>query len=256
MHQKKFHNSKKLISQKESHIIQCIEKIGFRISRKELFSMTRTNKLKIGDIVEIQGWVMLKNVKPGQRYRICKVSENTPGNFVYFFSKPNGRKILFGHYVEEVDLWVNTENENRINLIQSDTKTVMASEKLEETKKKEELTKKMKRRIKIVERYGEQDFEVDKRSILSSEVISFYWLLRKNGTVLIPSNLIDRREGISERNRASAIDILDFYLEKEGTLEIYCGDGEKGELKKISKEEMKRRLEKAMEYLDSSIQVV
>lgn len=61
-------------------------------------------KLKVGDVVEVSGWVMLKNIDPG-RYRVKKITAHY-GHDVYDFAKPKGSKTVARHLAENVDPWI------------------------------------------------------------------------------------------------------------------------------------------------------
>jgi len=73
-------------------------------------------KLNIGDIIEVIGWVMMKKLESGEKYRVNKVYKYS-GKDVYSFTKPKGKKEIVNHYVSDVDLWIGTENNNRIDII-------------------------------------------------------------------------------------------------------------------------------------------
>lgn len=71
-------------------------------------------KLKIGDVILVHGWVMLKKLEDGQLYRV----QSTPDHFgfaTYQFTKPKGKKVVIRHYAHDVDAWI-TNNSNRITL--------------------------------------------------------------------------------------------------------------------------------------------
>jgi hypothetical protein len=67
-------------------------------------------KLKLNDKVHVHGWVMLKGMEG-----ILKVSKID--DISYWFTKPNGKKILCRHYINSVDLWVKNVDNNRIELV-------------------------------------------------------------------------------------------------------------------------------------------
>lgn len=58
-------------------------------------------KLQVGDIVEVQGFVMLAKLEPG-RYRI-KATGTWQGIPYYDFAKPKGKKTVVRHSVASVD---------------------------------------------------------------------------------------------------------------------------------------------------------
>lgn len=73
------------------------------------------NKLKVGNIIEVVGWVMLKNLNEG-RYKVTRISQRF-GQDVYWFSKPKGKKEIVGHYAEDVDSSINNYCNNTIKII-------------------------------------------------------------------------------------------------------------------------------------------
>lgn len=73
-------------------------------------------KLKVGDIIEVIGFVMMKNLNGGQKYKLSRISQRF-GKPVYWFTKPKGKKEVVGHYADDVDLWVGTNNLNRIDIL-------------------------------------------------------------------------------------------------------------------------------------------
>lgn len=74
-------------------------------------------KLNIGSIIIVHGFVMLKGLEDGQKYRV----HSTPphyGNDTYQFTKAKGKKVVARHYANNVDLWVdNPQNFNRIEVM-------------------------------------------------------------------------------------------------------------------------------------------
>lgn len=78
-----------------------------------------SHKLQVGDIIKVHGWVMLRDLEDGCSYRIARIFDSF-GRSVYEFSKPRGRKRLFGHYADSVDSWINDRDDNnRIELVTS-----------------------------------------------------------------------------------------------------------------------------------------
>lgn len=75
-------------------------------------------KLKHGSIILVHGWVMLKGLEDGQKYKVQAI---TPyyGNNTYQFTKPKGKKPVCRHYSDKVDLWIqeNNPNLNRIEIV-------------------------------------------------------------------------------------------------------------------------------------------
>lgn len=73
-------------------------------------------KLQVGNIIEVHGWVMLKGLEGGNKYKVSRVSKRS-GKDVYWFSKPRGKKEIVGHYAHDVDISINELNGNRIEII-------------------------------------------------------------------------------------------------------------------------------------------
>jgi hypothetical protein len=67
--------------------------------------MRPTPKLNVGDIIEVQGFVMLNKLEPG-RYRVKSIVRRHQGIDAYFFTRPRGKKVVVGHYVDNVDPWL------------------------------------------------------------------------------------------------------------------------------------------------------
>lgn len=72
-------------------------------------------KLKVGDVIEVIGWVMLKNLNEG-KYKVSSIGQHF-GEDVYYFSKPKGKKEIVGHYVSDVDMSIDERNNNRIEIV-------------------------------------------------------------------------------------------------------------------------------------------
>lgn len=74
-------------------------------------------KLKVGDIIQVHGYVMLAKLEGENRYRVAKISEYG-GAPTYAFSLPRGNKIIVRHYASSVDARIsNREDENRITIV-------------------------------------------------------------------------------------------------------------------------------------------
>lgn len=73
------------------------------------------NKLKVGDIIEVHGWIMAKGLEGGCKYKIARIGQHA-GKDVYWFSKPRGKKEIIGHYVSDIDMWIDPLNNNRIEI--------------------------------------------------------------------------------------------------------------------------------------------
>jgi hypothetical protein len=71
-------------------------------------------KLKVGDKILIHGFVMLKGLEDGQKYRV----QSTPpyyNNPTYQFTK--GKKVVCRHDAYSIDAWITADNLNRIEII-------------------------------------------------------------------------------------------------------------------------------------------
>ena len=75
----------------------------------------RDTKLQDGDLIEVQGFVMLKGLDEG-RYRVRMIS-GPSGVPVYDFRRPGGKKVLARHYASSVDISVKTADDEQINKI-------------------------------------------------------------------------------------------------------------------------------------------
>lgn len=73
-------------------------------------------KLKVGDVILVHGFVMLKGLEDGQKYRV----QSTPDYFgqpTYRFTKPKGKKFICRHYTSNVDMMMDERNLNRIEVL-------------------------------------------------------------------------------------------------------------------------------------------
>lgn len=73
-------------------------------------------KLKVNDVILVYGFVMLKGLEDGQKYRV----QSTPdyyGNPTYQFTKAKGKKVVCRHYTGDVDIMIQEKNLNRIEVI-------------------------------------------------------------------------------------------------------------------------------------------
>ena len=73
-------------------------------------------KLKIGDVILVHGFVMLKGLEDGQKYRV-QSTPNHYGNPTYQFTKPKGKKFICRHDASNVDMMMDERNLNRIEVI-------------------------------------------------------------------------------------------------------------------------------------------
>lgn len=74
-------------------------------------------KLNVGSLILIHGWIMLKSLESGQKYRV----QSTPdymGFATYEFTKPKGTKIVCRHYAHDLDPWIRiTQDLNYVEII-------------------------------------------------------------------------------------------------------------------------------------------
>lgn len=70
-------------------------------------------KLKIGDIIEVHGFVMLEGLNPG-RYRVKDIGEYK-GIPYYAFTLPKGKKVIVKHKVSSVDYSLSNQNNPDLN---------------------------------------------------------------------------------------------------------------------------------------------
>lgn len=77
--------------------------------------MSSEPRLKVGNIIEVHGWVMLRSLESG-RYRVTRISTRY-GMKVYWFSKPKGKREIVGHYCHDVDSSITDNCLNHIEII-------------------------------------------------------------------------------------------------------------------------------------------
>jgi hypothetical protein len=74
-------------------------------------------KLNEGDIIQVNGWVMLDGLDSGKQYKVKRIFDHR-GRAAYGFSKPRGNKEIVAHYVGEVDASVeNKYCNNNITIV-------------------------------------------------------------------------------------------------------------------------------------------
>jgi len=73
--------------------------------------------LNLGDRIKIEGWVMLAKLKDGETYEVNNISQHA-GLKTYFLRRVLRNKKLSQktvvHYAKDIELWLNTNNNNRI----------------------------------------------------------------------------------------------------------------------------------------------
>ena len=74
------------------------------------------SKLQVGDIVKVEGFVMLRGVNDGAVLRVCQVGK-AHGLDTYTFCRPRGRRAVAAHYADSVDMWVKPASHPDLNKI-------------------------------------------------------------------------------------------------------------------------------------------
>ncbi len=73
-------------------------------------------ELNVGDIVEVQGWIMFAKLDAG-RYRIKNKGTTTHGIDYYDFAKPKGKKTIVRHDAAKIDYCLSDADNQDINKI-------------------------------------------------------------------------------------------------------------------------------------------
>ena len=94
--------------------LSSTERLVDRRIREE--TLTQVTKLKLGDLIEVQGYVMLAGLEDLCRYRLKSVVVRN-GQIAYRFTKPRGRKIMVVHYAQNVDAWISDKSNEDLNKI-------------------------------------------------------------------------------------------------------------------------------------------
>jgi hypothetical protein len=71
-------------------------------------------KLKIGNVIRVIGWIMLKGLDDGQ-YKIVDLKYHF-GHICYCFARKCGKKIIAIHFAADVDILIQSNNYNRIEV--------------------------------------------------------------------------------------------------------------------------------------------
>lgn len=78
-------------------------------------------KLKVGSIILVHGWIMLKGLNSGQKYRVQSIP-NHYGSPTYQFTKPKGKNTVARHYAHDVDVWICASQDlNKIEIVHQNT---------------------------------------------------------------------------------------------------------------------------------------
>ena len=72
-------------------------------------------KLKIGDKIRVDGFVMLKKLDTGV-FRVASVKK-VNNLWAYYFAKGRGKKVVIGHYADSVDQWIVGDGNPDLNKI-------------------------------------------------------------------------------------------------------------------------------------------
>lgn len=97
-----------------AHSQVSIERIVDTRIREE--GLTQDTKLKLGDLIEVQGCVFLVGLEDLSRYRLKSVVVRN-GQNVYRFTNPRGKKIVVVHYAQNVDAWIQEKTSEDLNKI-------------------------------------------------------------------------------------------------------------------------------------------
>lgn len=72
-------------------------------------------KLQVGDVIEVQGFVMLAKLDGG-KYVVSRIRHHL-GQPGYVFRRPRGKRDIVAHYCSSVDGWISDkscEDHNKI----------------------------------------------------------------------------------------------------------------------------------------------
>ena len=76
--------------------------------------------LSVGDVIRIEGFVMLKGLDGGRFYKVINIREDNNGNKIYDFAKgKNGKVRCTSHYVYDIDRLLYDISINNIEIIKS-----------------------------------------------------------------------------------------------------------------------------------------
>lgn len=77
---------------------------------------TPETKLKVGDVIEAQGFVMLRGIDDGNRFKVKEISRSQYGN-TYLLVGVRGTRRRVRFYTRDIDLWVKPQNHPDVNKI-------------------------------------------------------------------------------------------------------------------------------------------
>jgi hypothetical protein len=75
------------------------------------------NKLKIGSIILVHGWIMSKGLDGGCKYRVESIP-NYMGMTTYQFTKAKGKNVVARHYTGQIDPWIRSKDHPDLNRIE------------------------------------------------------------------------------------------------------------------------------------------
>lgn len=97
-----------------AHSQASIERIVNRRIREEKHA--ETTKLKLGDLIEVHGYIFMAGMEDLDRFRLKSIKERN-GQLTYQFTKPRGRKVVISHYAQNVDAWIEEKSSEDLNKI-------------------------------------------------------------------------------------------------------------------------------------------
>lgn len=80
----------------------------------------RVNKLNVGSKIRIVGWVMLKGLRSGECYQVVALHTSQKAYILRRLTKTgklDKRAGGVGFYYRQIDLWLDSDNANRIERI-------------------------------------------------------------------------------------------------------------------------------------------
>lgn len=99
-----------------SEEFEVINKTELEILKKQHQAECAMTKLKVGSIILVHGFVMLKGLEDGCKYKIQSMPQYY-GQDTYQFTKVRGKKFVARHLAKDVDCWINENNLNRIEIL-------------------------------------------------------------------------------------------------------------------------------------------
>lgn len=78
-------------------------------------SKASDTKLKLGDVIEVQGFVMLKGMDDGDHFVVKEIGSSYGDTYLLVGTKGTKRRVRF--YTDQVDRWVKPKNDSDLNKI-------------------------------------------------------------------------------------------------------------------------------------------